>query len=167
MVSLGIDQSYTRIGIAVTKSPGEIVSYKSYAYKGLKSKSEKRVFVSKLVKFAIEKYSPDVILVERIRTFSQGFLSTKYIKATGALIGTIVDAAFPKEVWSTDTRSWKSRVCGSSRGMHDADKGVSVRFVRKQFGLETNDDEADAICISLHGLNFKSLMKQELLKREE
>lgn len=167
MISLGIDQSYTQLGIALTEAPGKLISYKSYNYKGLKSKSEKRLFVRKLVGYAIKKYAPDVIVVERIRTFSQGFISTGYIKATGALIGTIVDVAYPQPVWSADTRSWKSRVCGSSKGMHNADKGVSVRFIREKFGLETNDDEADAICISLHGLNFEKLVALKLLKKEE
>lgn len=171
MISLGIDQSYTQIGIAVTKgsstSSGKIISYKSYNYKGLKSKSEKRQFVKRLVHFAIKKYAPDIIVVERIRTFSQGFISTAYIKVTGALISTVVDEAFPQCVWSADTRSWKSRVCGGSKGMHNADKGVSVRFVRDKFGLDINDDEADAVCISLYGLNGEQHIANKLLKKEE
>ena len=161
MVSLGIDQSYTQIGIAVTEAPNILLAHKSYSYKGLKSKSEKRLFVRKLIKYAISKYAPDIIVVQRIRTFSQGFISTAYIKATGALIGAIVDEAFPKQVWSADTRSWKSRICGSSKGLHAADKGVSVRFIRNKYGVEVNDDEADAICISLYGLGFKELLKKE------
>ena len=162
MISIGIDQSYTRIGIAIVESPGKLVSYNSYNYKGLKKKSEKRAFVKKLVKYAVKKYKPDVIVVERIRTFSQGIISTGYIKSTGALIATIVDAVFPNhEVFSADTRSWKARICGGSSGMHHADKGVSVRFVRKRFNIETNDDEADAICIALYGLSFKKLCKKE------
>lgn len=170
-VCLGIDQSYTQIGIAISEGSstktGNILAYNSYNYRGLKSKSEKRQFVSRLVKHAIKKYKPDVIVVERIRTFSQGFISTAYIKVTGALIGTIVDTAYPAKVWSADTRSWKSHVCGSSKGKHKADKGVSVRFVRSKFGIEVNDDEADAICIALHGLNFDNLIKAKLLKVEE
>lgn len=170
-VCIGIDQSYTQIGIAIVEGPstnkGKVIAYNSYKYKGMKLKSEKRKFVSRLVAHAVKKFNPDVILVERIRTFSQGFISTAYIKTTGALIGSIVDTVYPIKVWSADTRSWKSHVCGSSKGMHKADKGVSVRFVRDKFGIETNDDEADAICIALYGLNFNKLMEAKLLKLEE
>lgn len=171
MRCLGIDQSYTQLGISLVEGnsikDGKIVQVKWYNYKGMKSKSEKRKFVRKLVKHAIKKYNPDVILVERIRTFSQKFISTAYIKTTGALIGTIVDAAYPNKVYSIDTRCWKSRVCGSSKGMHKADKGVSVRYVMKRFGTVYNDDAADAICIALAGLNFDKLMKSKLLKEED
>ena len=161
MVSLGIDQSYTQIGLAITESPDKLISYNSYNYKGLKSKSEKRAFVKKLVRFAVKKYSPDIVVVERIRTFSQGFISTNYIKTTGALIASIVDEVFPEKVWSADTRSWKARICGGSKGMHAADKGVSVRFVKGEYNIEVNDDVADAICISLYGLKFPTLLKKE------
>lgn len=161
MVSLALDQSYTQIGIAVVESPDKLLTYNSYAYKGLKVKSQKRAFVRRLVQFAVDKYKPDIIVVERIRTFSQGFISTGYIKSTGALIGAIVDAVYPMKVWSADTRSWKSRICGSSKGLHKGDKGVSVRFIKEKYGLEMNDDAADAVCMAIYGLNFSSLLKKE------
>lgn len=167
MRCLGIDQSYTRTGIAIVEGEsihtGKILSSASYPFKGMKSKTEKRRFITKLILHAVEKYKPDIIITERIRTFSQGFLSTSYIKATGALIGTIVDAAYPNKVYSVDTRSWKARVCGGSSGMHKADKGVSVRFIARRYKLQLNDDEADAICIALYGLDKEN---KKMLKLE-
>lgn len=169
MISLGFDESYTQIGVSVVEGKNsknaKLLFYNSYNYKNCKNKSEKRKFVKKLVKKLIEKYNPDIILVERIRTFSQNFISVPYIKTTGALIATIVDTCYPKEVYSVDTRSWKSRICGSASGMHRADKGVSVRYVMKRFDLTLNDDTADAICIALYGLDFKK--NKNLLKVEE
>lgn len=171
MISLGFDQSYTRIGVTVTQGTssknGKILTNASFSYRKKKTKTEKRLFVAKMTKHLIEKYKPDVIIVERIRTFSQGMISVPYIKTTGALIATIVDNAYPIEVYSADTRSWKARVCGKSKGMHKADKGVSVRFIRERFGLEMNDDAADSVCISLYGLDMKRLMKEKLLKKED
>lgn len=171
MVVLGIDESYKQIGVSVVRgneiASGEILRVKSYNYKGLKSKTSKRRFVKKLVRHAIEKYNPEVIIVERIRTFSQRFISTNYIKATGALIATIVDAAYPLKVYSADTRSWKSKVCGSSKGIKNGDKQVSVNFVKRRFGLELDDDAADSLCIALYGLNYKNFIQQKLLKIEE
>ena len=168
MVVLGIDQSYTQIGIAVTKGTsqkdGEILLVRSYNYKKLKTKTEKRRFVFKLVQRAIEKFKPNLIVIERIRIFSQGTVSKAYMTATGALNATIVDAAFPQKVYSVDTRCWKSRVCGRASGIVNHDKNVSVRYVLGRFQEKYNDDEADAICISLFGLSYDKFNK--LLKEE-
>lgn len=151
MISLGIDQSYKNFGIAIVNSEKEILRVKSFNFKGAKSKTEKRRFVAKLIKLAIEKYKPDIIVVERIRLFSQKFLSRDYIKATSALISVIVDVAFPKQVFSADTRSWKSKICGTSKG----DKSVSVKYIKRVYNIDLNDDEADAVCIALYGLTYE------------
>lgn len=169
MISLGFDESYTRIGVSIVKGnnskDAKILYYNSFDYNGCKNKSEKRRFVKRLTKKILAVYNPDVIIVERIRTFSQNFLSIPYIKTTGALIATIVDTAYPRKVYSADTRSWKSRICGNASGMHKADKGVSVRYIIKRFNLTLNDDAADAICIALYGLDFEK--NKRLLKVEE
>lgn len=172
MKVLGIDQSYTNFGIAIVEIKGEkieVINVKSFNYKGKKSKTEKRLFIAKLIKNAVKKYNPDYILVERIRQFSQNFISMRYIKATASLIGTIIDSCYPKPVYSVDTRSWKSRVCGSSKGVKRADKGVSVRFVKRRFGLELNDDEADALCIACYPStgDINQMIKSKLLRQEE
>ena len=148
MLSLGIDESYTRVGIAITDDYKRVLAVNSYGYKGCKCKTEKRRFMKRLVKHALSKYKPDVVMIERIRTFSQGFISTAYIQATGALIATIVDAAYPQPVYSCDTRSWKSQVIGPQK--RHAGKIVSVDFIRKRYGFDLDDDAADAICISLY-----------------
>ena len=171
MICLGIDQSYTQIGISIAQGSsiddGELLLVRWYNYKGLKDKTQKRRFVAKLIKKLIEKFNPDIIVVERIRLFSQGNVSINYMKCTGALIATIVDASYPKKVYSADTRSWKSRVCGKASGMHAGDKGVSVRYIRIRFDLDLNDDAADAICIALYGLEANKFIKSKLLKKEE
>ena len=59
-----------------------------------------------------------LVITERIRLRSQGFLSEAYIKSTGALIATIIDFFhYYNEipVYSVDTRSWKSQIIGSSK----------------------------------------------------
>lgn len=165
MISLGIDESYKNFGIAVVNSNKEILQVKSFDFHGMKSKTAKRQFIAKLIKHAIKKYKPDIIVVERIRLFSQKFLSANYIKATSALVATIVDNAFPQCVYSVDTRSWKSRICGSSKGTKNGDKQVSVKYIRKTYNLELNDDQADAVCIALYGHLFRK--NKKLFQLEE
>lgn len=163
MRSLGIDESYTNFGIAMVDD-GIRLSVKSYNFKGMKTKTEKRQFVAKLVKHAVEKYNPDIIVVERIRMFSNKFLSMNYIKATSALLSVIVDNVFPNPVYSVDTRCWKSRICGGSKGKTKGDKQVSVEYIKHRYGTEYNDDQADALCIALFGLTYKT--NKSLLKLE-
>ena len=167
MISLGIDESYTNFGICVTEGDdiqsGKIIKVKSFNFKGLKSKTEKREFVRQLIKRSIEKYKPNVIMVERIRTFSKGFMGINtYIKNTAPLVTSIVDSAYPQKVYSVDTRCWKSRVIGQSKG----DKNVSVNFVKNRFDMKLNDDAADAVCISLFGLEYKKWLNNKLIKEE-
>ena len=59
--------------------------------------------------------------------------------------------AYPQKVYSVDTRCWKSRVIGQSKG----NKSVSVKYIKNRFGLKLNDDAADAACISLFGLEYE------------
>ena len=167
MISLGIDESYTNFGICVTEGDniieGKIVKVKSFNFKGLKSKTEKREFIRDLIKRSIEKYKPNIIIVERIRTFSKGFMGINtYIKNTAPLVASIVDSAYPQKVYSVDTRCWKSRVIGQSKG----NKLVSVKYIKNRFGLKLNDDAADAACISLFGLEYEKWLKNKLIKEE-
>jgi hypothetical protein len=192
-IVIGVDQSYTKTGISVCIE-GKLTKVKSIAYKGLKSHSEKRKEVSRvigiLLRQATREAQETIIICERIRTFSNfgnnkrkgGGLSPNYLKMTGALIACIVDTAFDfgVKVYSVDTRAWKSKVVGSAKARKDKDgkrdaKGETVEFIqRKGFNLfiRTNkngvdlydDDAADSACIALYGFINKS---DQRLKLEE
>lgn len=184
---IGIDQSYTRTGISIAiNGKLKVVSY--IDFKGLHRKTEKRreVYrvVEKYAKKLLTKYRSDEIIVvcERIRTFSSNItesitydkpiISTSFIKATGALISTIVDAVFDYgiKVYSVDTRAWKTAILGTSKpDMNPLDvkmnpqKIRAVRYViEKGFGDSITlysgkakiksycDDAADSACIALY-----------------
>lgn len=182
-IVIGIDQSYSSTGIGISID-GKLIKVGSQRFKGLKSKSEKRLMIRKvltrLLKKATKEASEVVILCERISTFRKAFGSKKnqqgnnpnYLKMTGALVATIVDTAFEfgVNVYSVDTRSWKSKIVGSSKakkkdGKRDA-KAATVKFV-ENLGFDLfireiskgknkgepifDDDAADAGCISLYG----------------
>lgn len=150
-LSIGIDQSYTRTGISIA-ADNKLLVVRSIDFNGCKNKIEKRLHVStllsKILKVNKDKADEIVILVERIRTFSQGpnkqqgfGLKPDYLKATGALIGTIVDTAYQHDVpvYSVDTRSWKSKVLGNSKtdavkykSFEKPEKAAAILFVQKQ-----------------------------------
>lgn len=122
-IVIGIDQSYTRTGITVL-SDKQVLRVKSINFKDCKNNTEKRLeiytYIETLFKRLLKKEVQNknvMIITERIRLRSQGFLSEAYIKSTGALIATIIDVAnlYNVPVYSVDTRSWKSQIVGNSK----------------------------------------------------
>lgn len=127
MVVIGIDQSYTRTGITVLEDK-QILRMKSIDFKECKNNTEKRLeiytYLETIFKHRLKKQIEQnnvIIITERIRLRSQGFLSEAYIKSTGALIATIIDVAslYNITVYSVDTRSWKSQIVGDSKPLQN------------------------------------------------
>lgn len=196
-IVIGLDQSYTRTGISIAVD-GKLVKVTSISFKGCKNKSDKRIMLKGILHKVItsnqSKATEVIIICERIRTFSQGggtgadvnskvgkgkgngFISTNYIKATGALIATIVDTAYEYgiKVYSSDTRAWKAQVVGNTKAIKGNKKLATIRFV-KTLGFDVSrvnnvgntvydDDASDSACIALYG--FIDVKKQKL-KLEE
>lgn len=121
-VVIGIDQSYTRTGITVLCNK-EIFEMYNIDFKGCKTNTDKRIELREQLSNAITDINTEIgadeviVITERIRLRSQGFLSENYIKSTGALIATIIDIAEEEHipVYSVDTRAWKSAIVGSSK----------------------------------------------------
>ena len=118
-VVIGIDQSYTRTGITILKNK-EVIEMFSLDYEHCKNNSEKRTALENTLHEMVldHNITNPLVITERIRLRSQGFLSEAYIKATGALIATIIDFFHyynEVPVYSVDTRSWKSQIVGNSK----------------------------------------------------
>ncbi len=126
-IVIGIDHSYTRTGITILQDK-KILRMKSINFEECKNNTEKRLVIytyletifKRRLKKQIEQNNV-IIITERIRLRSQGFLSEVYIKSTGALIATIIDIArlYNVPVYSVDTRSWKSQIIGDSKPMQN------------------------------------------------
>lgn len=120
-VCIGVDQSYRRTGVSVSVD-GALKLAKSIGLSSFKSKAEKRLAVSRRLSSLLSRIlarhsSGEVVCVlERVRTFSQKFLSVPYIKSMGALNATIADLMWQNGIacYSVDTRAWKSGVVGYS-----------------------------------------------------
>lgn len=139
---IGIDQSYTRTGISLA-GDGKLLKISYIPFEPSECHSEKRKKVKdkliKIIKLNKHKANKMIIIVERIRQFSCGNLSMDYIKSTGALIGCIVDTAaeYGISVFSADTRSWKSKVVGTSVSKEnkyyvDPKKWPTIEFLLKR-----------------------------------
>ena len=122
-IVIGIDQSYKRTGITVLDDK-KILGMHSVNFDGSKTNTEKREHLKHFLESLFDNYNIDNVMVitERIRLRSQGFLSESYIKSTGALIATIIDifATYDIPVYSVDTRSWKSQIVGNSKPLENS-----------------------------------------------
>jgi Holliday junction resolvasome RuvABC endonuclease subunit len=151
---LAFDQSYARIGVGIAED-NKLLFCISYDLKYFKDKTQKRLFVRALVKACIHRWRPDTLIVERVRVFSQKFISKNTIGALATLIAAIIDAS-RMQVYSVETRAWKARVLGSAK----ATKDDAVKFV-KRFGFEVDHDAADAAGMALYPFCNKPLLKEE------
>lgn len=124
-IVIGIDQSYKDTGISISMNSKLKMAKHVYLEK-CKNNSERRGMLQKRlfdifssVHLLKEDYDAEVIvIIERIRLQSQGFINIDYIKSIGALNALIVDTAsvFGYPVYSVDTRAWKSSIVGNSKG---------------------------------------------------
>jgi len=176
MVIIGIDASYTRTGLSIAKN-GKLLSVKSLKFKGCKSKPAKRQFLRKKLQHYIDKYNPDLIVVERTRQFSTSdkpFIAMNMIKTGMSILTAIIDIAYDNEieVRSVDTRSWKAQVIGTSKAKGGNKKLPAIEFIESLgFDVYDDDDAADSACIALFWWYAENKVgekrRNELLKLEE
>lgn len=132
---VGIDQSYKRTGISVS-CDGTLKLVRSYDLHKM-SKHDARMKIASqtdaAVKSALSKSEHVVVLLERIRLFSQQFISMPYILSMGMMNGAVYDNLaynFQKyiesgklEIMTVETRAWKKAVVGTTKGASN-DYGV-------------------------------------------
>lgn len=122
-IVIGIDQSYKCTGVTAIKDSTDILYMKGIHLEQEEDNTDRRDLLRKkingILKHVTKTYNDSeiIIIVERIRLRSQGFLSEAYIKSIGALVSVIIDTAkqYNIPVYSVDTRSWKSQIVGTSK----------------------------------------------------
>lgn len=127
-IVIGIDESYTRTGVTVLENRN-IFCMASVDYKNSKNNSEKRLELKNVLNSLVHSITKSckaetkdiTVIIERIRTFSGGHLSTQYLITTGALVATIVDTFYKYKipVYSVDTKAWKNAIVGNSKSMEN------------------------------------------------
>lgn len=172
MFCVGIDQSYTNTGIAVSKD-GILLSATSFKPIGC-TKAEKRLDVySELIKHATELKeiagSGGVCFVyERIRTYG----NMGYILATAPLCGTIQEVSHEMgfACYSVDTRAWKKAVVGKTEKQENnekiqPEKYPTILWGREQAAIKSDtkdNDLCDAAAISQTWWKCRDKLKDEM-----
>ena len=161
---LGIDPSYKRTGFAVVED-GKLQHYASLDLKKTKTKKEKREWIKNTIRIIEGTCWPDKkidkIVIERTRLYSRGFISMKTVIALGSLISTVIDGT-DLDVYSVDSRSFKSRVIGRA----SCSKEEVIGWAKSKFGVDVNEDEADAIAIAFYPFVINPLTDNSLLRKE-
>lgn len=158
---VSVDQSLARPGLAVVEADSvqKVLEAFSLKHERKATPSQRRIDLVLAVEHLVEKYRPDCVIVERVRTFSKGYLSTRSIITLGSLVAGIIDGLSESglAVYSVDTRAWKSHVLGSP----SATKADAVEFCLTQFGLDLDHDASDAVCMGLYALQPGAKLKKE------
>lgn len=154
MVVLSVDQSYKRCGFAVAED-GKPLLCTSVNLAKKTSRKEKRTIVRNTVVTLANKFAPDYVVIERVRTFSKNIIAINTIIALSQLVTAVVDAS-AQPVYSCDTRSWKAAVLGNA----SASKQDAINFATK-FGYDVDDDAADALCMALYAFTKEPKWKEE------
>lgn len=198
-IIIGIDQSYKNTGISIAFD-NQIKQISNLKLSDYKNNSERRKALKQKLDVAFNKFSQlaynnnydIIIIIERIRLTSDGFLNIDYIKSIGALNALIVDVAYKYhiDVYSVDTRAWKSAIVGTSKPKEnqfgiDPKKWPTLCYLIKE-GYENNllrpvsnrknkgivkiiegqkytydDDAADSACIALYGFTKNQKLEVE------
>lgn len=139
-IVIGIDQSYKRTGITII-ADNEIKKIISIDFKkDFNNNSEKREYLRKTLDNLFSKLRNKseniIVVIERIRLRSEGFLNINYIKSIGALNSIIIDYAYKYNfpIYSADTRAWKSKIVGTSKPQNnkyyaDPKKWPTIKYV--------------------------------------
>jgi len=119
-IVIGIDQSLKCTGISIV-ADGKIKNVVSESYNECKTDTDKRSTLYKRVYTAIHtaKQRSDnvIVIMERIRLKSAGFIDINVIKAMAGLCCTITDCCVNNgiQAYTVDTASWKAQVVGSAK----------------------------------------------------
>jgi hypothetical protein len=138
-ITIGIDQSYKRTGITII-ADNQIKKITYIDFKHFANNSEKRGYLREKLDILFKNlsYKSDniIVVIERIRLRSEGFLNINYIKSIGALNAVIIDCAvkYAYPIYSADTRAWKSKIVGTSKPQNnnyyvDPKKWPTIKYV--------------------------------------
>lgn len=128
LICIGVDQSYKRTGVSMSVD-GTLLRVKSIDLAKF-TKHKSRMLVSDEVKratyAALNAADHVIVILERIRMFSQQFVSMPYILSMGMMNGAVYDSLASQfqheiessklEVATVETRAWKRAVVGTTKG---------------------------------------------------
>lgn len=153
MISLGIDPGIATTGYGVIKKEGDRYFCLDYGViKTDKSSSDSRrlYLLKKSLSSIIEKYSPEIVSVEKLYFFKNIKTALPVSQAKGVIMVTIEEAHLPLQEFTP------LEVKQSITGYGKAEKEQVQRMIQAILGLKEKphpDDAADALGVAICGIN--------------
>ena len=146
MIILALDQSYAATGMVVISDKSILFSETIRFLK--EANFAKREKLRQTIKKLVKQFSPELIIVERVRLFSYNHVSLIVIRRLSELVALVVDSAQVGNsipVKSVDTRSWKKAILGRA----SAQRNDVIKFAIG-YGISDADEHmASALCMAL------------------
>lgn len=115
-----------------------------------KDNSDKRIEdMCLLILHLLEKYKPDIIVIEKLNV-SRNMVATRcLIKIIGVVYSYSI---LNRDVFYYEIQAsqWRKQIgIQSSKRKRDEYKKLSIEYVKNNFNKEVTDDESDAICAGI------------------
>lgn len=151
MKILGLDTSTTSTGYAVLDN-NKLISYGTIKTPKKADLLDKIIYIEEHIKQIIKAKEVEFIVIEDLAV-------TKNASTTKVLAGLLyyLLVEFRKRellVVQAKPTQWRS-VCGIKGKCRKELKENAIQYVKSVYNIETNDDEADAICIAEYGSKLR------------
>lgn len=148
MTILSVDQA-THLGYAVWDDD-TIIKYGAKNFANYKDRPDIKLNrIKRYVDGLIEKYKPGLVVIEGVQYQSNQFTYGQLSRLQGLLIDLCIEREQLYEV--VPPTKWRTiGIVGRKRAEQ---KASSIQFVKDNFGLNVNDDVADAINMGYYALN--------------
>ena len=108
----------------------------------------------------IEEHKPDVIVFEDVAMQRNSATLILLTRIQGALLGYCFDHAITTVIYKPSVWRKMLHFTQGSKIKRNILKSQAVAFVKKYYGVEVNDDAADAICIGCAYANVLDALEQ-------
>lgn len=146
---LGLDTSTSSTGYAVLDTDNRrIISYGTIKTPKKADLLDKIIFIEEHIKQVIKAKQVEFIVIEDLAVTR----SASTTKALAGLLYHLLVEFRKRELLVVQVRpsEWRSS-CGIRGIKRDELKRKAIKHVKDNYGIEANDDEADAICIAEYG----------------
>jgi len=158
MKLIGIDQSTKSTGVSVWLN-GELIDYKTIASeKNEKNPIERMKYMYDEIKALLGIEKPDYVLIENVQ-FQNNF---RVYSQLSQLQGVLFSLFFEREVNFNliEPTAWR-KVMGVTGRKRAEQKASVIQRVKEMFGIDVDEDAAEAIGLGYYGVNNIKLLESQ------
>lgn len=158
---VSIDSSTKKTGMALFID-GELKEYTLLDHEKVRDVDVRMNLMIRDILEKLQEWKPDIVYIEEPKGEGQ---NVAMVKKLSEIIGAVRAWCVWKnreyfEIQPSQWRKW----CGIPQGRgvkREVLKAAAMDFVKKHFGIDTNDDTADSICIGVSSINFYNSIDEE------